>query len=162
MSTNIDDLPGPSPDESEYEEHQQEHQYEEYDDDMQDDNQTQYNQTQYNQAQYNQANPRLHKETLYEQPSKIKMDIKKVQKRKDTLEDDSMFDILKREVSEENLLLLIVLYLASTSLVDEYAKKALNMISFNTSSFAINIIKCVILLLVFILAKNYLLPYIKL
>lgn len=152
MSTNIEDLPGPSPDETEHEEYQQEHQYEEYEDDIQNDNQT----------QYYQENPRLQKERLYEQPSKIKMDIKKVQKRKDTLEDASMFDVLKREVSEENLLVLIVLYIASTSLVDEYAKKALNMISFNTSSFAVNVVKCIILLLVFILAKNYLLPYIKL
>jgi hypothetical protein len=149
MSTNIEDLPGPSPDETEHEEYQQEHQYEEYEDDIQNDNQT----------QYYQENPR---ERLYEQPSKIKMDIKKVQKRKDTLEDTSMFDVLKREVSEENLLVLIVLYIASTSLVDEYAKKALNIISFNTSSFAVNVVKCIILLLVFILAKNYLLPYIKL
>ena len=90
------------------------------------------------------------------------MDIKKINKETNKNEELGVFDIIKSEVSEENLLILIVLYIASTSLIDEYVKKLLNLISFNTSSsLFVNILKCVILLLVFVLAKYLLLPYIR-
>jgi hypothetical protein len=98
-------------------------------------------------------------EKLYEQPSRIKMDIKKVNKQKNKSEERDIFDIIKSEVNEENLLILIILYVASTSLIDDYVRKLLSLMSFNTSS--IFIFKSIILLLVFVLAKHFLLPYIS-
>lgn len=141
MSTNIADLPGPKPEEFEDEEY-------EYEEEMMEEEELQPQQ-------------QLPREVYYEQPSSIKMDIKKVKRK--VQEEESMFDMIKREVNEENLLILVILYIASTSLLDEYAKKVLSFVSMNnSSSMIVNIVKCVMLLLVFIIAKNYLLPYLKL
>jgi hypothetical protein len=141
MSTNIADLPGPKPEEFEDEEY-------EYEEEMMEEEELQPQQ-------------QLPREAYYEQPSSIKMDIKKVKRK--VQEEESMFDMIKREVNEENLLILVILYIASTSLLDEYAKKVLSFVSMNnSSSMIVNIVKCVMLLLVFIIAKNYLLPYLKL
>lgn len=142
MSTNIADLPGPKPEEFEDEEYE----YEEEDvmDEQEDIPQQQ-----------------LQREVFYEQPSSIKMDIRKAKRK--VHEDESMFDMIRKEVNEENLLILAILYIASTSLVDDYARKVLSFMSLsNSSSMVVNIVKCVLLLLVFILVKNYLLPYLKL
>ena len=142
MSTNIADLPGPKPEEFEDEEYE----YEEEDvmDEQEDIPQQQ-----------------LQREVFYEQPSSIKMDIRKAKRK--VHEDESMFDMIRKEVNVENLLILAILYIASTSLVDDYARKVLSFMSLsNSSSMVVNIVKCVLLLLVFILVKNYLLPYLKL
>ena len=150
MSTNIADLPGPAP--------------EEYEQEMREE----FEDTREQREQERDIKPLLQqqrpiaKEALYEQPSRIKMDVKKIQKKhQEQVEEQSMFSLIKSEVSEENLLILIVLYIASTSLIDEYVRKLLSLASFNPSSFAINVLKCVILILVFILAKHFLLPYIR-
>jgi hypothetical protein len=148
MSTNIADLPGPVSEEIE-------------------DNVSQKSFEDVQERIEPQVQRRhIPKEKLYEQPSRIKMDIKKVNKAKykakDKTEERGLFDIIKNEVNEKNLLILMVLYIASTPLIDNYVKKILNLISFNTSSsLVVNILKCVILLLVFILAKHFLLPYIR-
>lgn len=158
MSTNIADLPGPTPEE--YEDNISEESF----DDVPDKQSEQ--QPIFTQQQQQQQSPQLmnmqKEQVLYEQPSRIKMDVKKVNKKQQNLsEETSMFDIIRSEVSEENLLILIILYIASTSLIDEYAKKVLTMISFNVSSLSLNIVKAIGLLLLFIIAKHFLLPYIK-
>jgi hypothetical protein len=150
MSTNIADLPGPAPEE--YEDNISEESFEDVEDKQQ---QPVF-------AQQQQSINSQKQDVLYEQPSKIKMDVKKVHKRQQNLsEEKGMFDIIRSEVNEENLLILIILYIASTSLIDEYAKKILTMISFNISNLSLNIVKAIGLLLLFIIAKNFLLPYIR-
>ena len=147
MSTNIDDLPGPAPEENEYENeydyddnYEQEEDYEEFID--------------------NQEDKPLPKEVYYEQPQKIKMNIRK---RKEAKEDDDLFETIKKEVNEENLLIAVFLYLATTNIADEYTRKLVNMTSFNIgSNFTLNIVKCVLLLILFILVKNFVLPYFQL
>lgn len=144
MSTNIADLPGPAPEDME-----DNVSYESFED-VQERIEPQFQRRQ------------IPNENLYEQPSRINMDIKKINKEKSKTEERNIFDIIKSEVNEENLLVLIILYIASTSLIDDYVKKLSTLMSFNTtSSLVVNILKCVILLLVFILAKHLLLPYIK-
>lgn len=156
MSTNIADLPGPAP-----EEYEQEMREEFEDAREQREQREQRVQEQDIKPPPQQQRP-IAKEALYEQPSRIKMDVKKIHKKQqEKVEEQSMFSLIKSEVSEENLLILVVLYIASTSLIDEYVRKLLSLASFNPSSFAVNILKCVILLLVFILAKHFLLPYIR-
>ena len=90
-------------------------------------------------------------------PSSIKMDIKKVNNNKD----EGIFDLIKSEVNEQNLLILILFLIASISFFDEYIKKLLISLSFNTNSLTLAIVKSILLLLLFILAKYLLLPYIK-
>jgi hypothetical protein len=139
MSTNITDLPGPIPEETE--------------DNMSYESTEEIIEPQFQRRQFQE-------EKLYEQPTRINMNINKIKKEK--FKEQGIFDIIKKEVSEENLLVLIVLYIASTPLIDDYVRKLLNMMSFNTSSpLIINILKCIILLLAFILAKHFILPYIK-
>jgi hypothetical protein len=142
MSTNIADLPGPKPEEYEEDEYVQEDEYEE-------------------EPNMEEFNHQPSREMYYEQPPDIQMNIKKVKRKEQKEQDESMFDMITKEVNEENLLILVILYIASTSLLDEYAKKLLTLVSFNHSSMFVNIVKCVILLLAFILVKNYFLPYIK-
>lgn len=89
-------------------------------------------------------------------PSTIKMDIKKVNNK-----DEGLFDIIKSEVNETNLLIIILFFIASISFFDEYIKKLLISLSFNTNSLTLAIVKSILLLLIFILAKYFLLPYIK-
>jgi hypothetical protein len=91
-------------------------------------------------------------------PNSIKMDIKKISKDSN---DESIFDIIKSEVNETNLLILVLFFIASISFFDEYIKKLLASVSFNTNTLTLAIIKSILLLLIFILAKYWLLPYIK-
>ena len=141
MSTNIADLPGPLPDETEDIYTDEEQQYQELEE---------YENTDYVNNEK--------KEILYEQPSSIKMDIKKTQK---YIDEQNILKIIKSEVNEENLLILIVLYVATTNMVNQYAKKLLSIISFESSINTINIVKCLILLIGFIVIKRYILPYFK-
>jgi len=133
MSTNIDDLPGPHPEEDDIEEES------------------------LNSIMSNNDNERpLRGEQYYEQPTLIKMDIKKIKK------EDGILDIIKKEINEENVVLLVLFYIASTTLINDYAKKLLNTISLSISDFAVNVVKGVTLLLIFIAFKYVILPYIKL
>lgn len=142
MSTNISDLPGPSDDVYEtpaqinYEQHQR-----------------QQNE-QYNQKRYNE-------EDLYDNSNEINMNIKK--NMRENFDIPGIFDILRKEVTEENMLIFVMLFLATTHNADDYTRRILSMLSFdvNTSNVTITLIKCASLLLIYIIVKNYVLPYIK-
>ena len=153
MSTNIEDLPGPTPEEYDYEnENQRQDNEDEYE----------YDDGRYEDFREDEVldERQIPKEVFYEQPQKIKMNIRK---RKTQKEEEDLFETIKKEVNEENLLIAIFLYLATTNIADEYTKKLLNMTSFNiSSSFTLNIIKCVLLLVLFILVKHFVLPYFQL
>ena len=152
MSTNIADLPGPGPED--IEESPEEIHYQDYQDDNHHDDHNEY-------IRENNSRPPA-KEIYYEQPTSIKMDIKKLNK-KEHFEEQGTFDILRKEINEENLLILVVLFIATSPYADVYTKKLLELFSFNTtSSFTFNIIKCVALLIIFIVIKLYVLPSIKL
>ena len=148
MSTNISDLPGPTEDNESHESFEDTR-------DTRDTRDTQDMDREYDEPR---TRRQFSQDASYEQPSRIKMDIKKVNRQHNS-ENQSIFSIIKREINEENLLILFVLYVASTSLIDDYVRKFLIAMSFNTSS--LFIFKCVVLLIVFILSKNYLLPYIR-
>jgi hypothetical protein len=89
-------------------------------------------------------------------PSPINMDIKKVNSK-----DEGIFDIIKSEVNETNLLIVVLFFIASISFFDEYIKKLLASVSFNTNTLTLAIVKSILLLLIFILTKYWLLPYIR-
>ena len=152
MSTNIDDLPGPSPDENnyEYEENlEDDYDYEQYTDDVTSNTQP---------LPVSQKNDS--KDLYYDQPSKIKMDIRKRKNKQDNSNDT--FELIKNEINEENLLLLAILYLSSMNITEEYTKKFLSLLSINnSSSLIVTIVKSVLLLIIFILAKYFLLPYLS-
>lgn len=129
MSTNIADLPGPTPEEYEQ-------QYE----------------PQHEEPQHN----------YQEEEQPIRMNIKKVGEM-ENFDSPSFIGILTKEVTEENLLILAILILATTKQADEYTRRLLSMFSFSmyTSNFTMSVIKCILLLLLFIIFKNYVLPHLK-
>lgn len=104
----------------------------------------------------------------------IKMDIKKRVHFKEPLEeiklitdsqesDISLFEYLKLQINEENLLIFIMLILASRSEFDNYTKLLPFVGGYAESSTIIStIIKCLVILIVYIFSKKYLLPSIKL
>lgn len=164
MSTNIADLPGPT--EEEYDNNTYEENYENTS--IQERNVENENENENeDEPKYNYEKPKfIEKNELYEQPTKIKMDIKKLNQinnnnNNNNTQEKGIFDIVTGEVTEENLLILIILYIASSSLLDEYVKHILTMISFNISNFNMNIAKAIGLLLLFIIFKIFLLPYIR-
>jgi hypothetical protein len=98
--------------------------------------------------------------------SNIKMNIKKRVKFEDENEDENkkddnekndMFSFFKSQINEENALLLIVLMLASRSESDDYIKLYLK-----TSDILTIVVRCVLILLVYLIFKNFVLPKIKL
>jgi hypothetical protein len=150
MSTNISDLPGPS-EEEDYE--TQEDMYYEQDEEPQ------YHREPVKQQQRQYQG---REEDLYRRDDGVvHMNIKKSVK--EEFETPGIFDMLRKEITEENLLIFIIIFLSTTDYANNYTRQILSMLSFNvnTSSLTITLIKCALLLLIFIIAKNYVLPYIK-
>jgi hypothetical protein len=107
--------------------------------------------------------------------SNVQMDIKKKVRFKDENEvyeikeneppaKIGLFSRIKSEFNEENLLLLAVLFIASTSYIDGY----LNLVPFVgqyasiPGSTLFSIVKCIMLFALFIVLKLFLLPYVQL
>ena len=105
--------------------------------------------------------------------SPVQIDVKKKVKFKD---EDEVFEIdsneppkktsffqkIKAEFNEENILLLIFLYIASTSYLDGYITLMPVVGPYTTVPGLFTVIKSVILLLMFIISKIFLLPYFQL
>jgi hypothetical protein len=155
MSTRIEDLPGPIPEDI-------------LGDLSNIQNTTNIRQQTEEQVMYNTIHnkqppvlPEIYKD--HPNDSNIKMNIKKRVKFQDEDEDEDdnknsdMFSFFKSQINEENVLLLIVLMLASRNETDDYIKLYLK-----TSDILTIVIRCVLILLLYLLFKNFLLPKIKL
>lgn len=94
---------------------------------------------------------------VYEEEPKI---TKKLSKIKENFDMPNFFQLIKREVNEENLLILVMLYLSTTSYSLDYTNRLMSFIPVKIP-FNENIIKSILLLIIFILIKNYILPRIK-
>lgn len=154
MSTKIDDLPGPLDNDIINDLSQIQN-------DMQNDHRHINNQyiDHLNESNSNQSN--------------IKMDIKKKVHFREPLEDDKseiendkdlpFFEYIKSQINEENLLIFLMLIVVTRSELDQYTKTLPVVGIYAESSNIIStIIKCFIILLIFIFAKKYFLPSIKL
>ena len=144
MSTNISDLPGSSPEES-YDEvsHEQVEQYH-------------YK----NAINEHEINGYDKSEPVY-QTSNISSHIKKNTREDFTVEnvedDKSVFNIFTKEFTKENLLMLIIIYIATLPQADEYTRKFLVMLPFNLirSPIIVTVSKCLLLVIFLIIIKNY-------
>ena len=138
MSTLIDDLPDVNVQHVQHEQNEQQQE--------QHQQREQQQQQHYNQERYNDSNITvdIHKK------SKDKFDKSYENK------DKSYYDILMSYVNKENVLLLFILYIACLRESDEYTRKILLNVPFNLAynSLATTIIKCVILLILYILLKE--------
>lgn len=144
MSTDIDDLPGPIPDEEQYEQYEQ---YEQSDQQHEQSNQ-----------QYDQSYEKRHDQVYEQRQSNISSNIQKKLESVETFQQDE--NIFSKEFTMEYLLILIVIFLSTMPVSDEYTRKFVVMLPFNLirSSMMVNVVKCLLLLIIFIIVKNYILP----
>ena len=78
---------------------------------------------------------------------------------KEQEKDNSILSFFKNEISEENLLLLILFFIASISIFDVYISHIPFLNSYiEYGSWAYTLVKSVVLLILFIVGKKYILP----
>lgn len=141
MSTKIDDLPGPIID---------------------DYSSRQINEEQLNEYNSNQTNIKMDvkKRVHFKEPLE---EINEIEEDHDNTSDISIIDYIKSQINEENLLIFIMLIIASRSDFDNYTTQIPFIgIYAQGSSIIVSIIKAIVLLLLYILSKKYLLPSVKL
>jgi hypothetical protein len=149
MSTNLTDLPGGN-----YEEP------EELDFPSQDQVQDQYHPQQHHPQQHHQQQYYGDRESF--EPVSVS-----ITKKNDFFQDpDTILEIFTKEIfNEENLLLFAIIFVSLhyNKNVDEYTRKIMNIVGINASNgIIVNILKCVLLLVIFILAKHFILPKLQL
>lgn len=154
MSTRIDDLPGP------------------IDEELMDDLSQIQNDINENPRQIN-GNPRQNNELFDQNQTNVKMNINKRVRFKDQNEskeleeeDDeeeiNLFQYIKSQFSEENVLIFVMLMIASRPEFDNYMTKLPFFSNYiYESSIITSILKAVILLIIYILFKRYVLSSIK-
>ena len=106
-------------------------------------------------------------EMLDENQSNVKMNVKKRVRFSDdedieTFENENVFDFFKNLLSEENILLLILFLLSSQTDFDRYPRSIPYLGSYIDNPLIFTIIKCILLVLSFVLTKKFILPKIKL
>lgn len=147
MSTNLNDLPGPS-------EKINIDDIEMYEDEDYQDNQGQGHQGQGQQQNQKQSNYR-NEEYFDNVPLK-----------KNESSPIGILDIISNETKyhgKENLLLLVILFISTLRYSDEYTRKIMTLLSFSVTNVTmISVIKALLLLILFIICKYYLLPFVSL
>jgi hypothetical protein len=130
MSSMIEDLPGPQ-------------------DNLQHLPQNEMSEIQMQQMEHIQEMEQMQRIENFEEKTPIKLEIKKKS-------ETSILDTIKSEFNVNNLIVLVVLYLACMPESNEIIRKVLSTFSNNAySHFIITIIKCIVLLLIIILTKYF-------
>jgi len=93
--------------------------------------------------------------------SNITASIKKRVKFEDEI-DTSFIEFLKNEINEENLLLFIILIFASRDDFDGFILRIPFINKYTDSSFTVILLRCLLLLLAYIILRRYVVPKIKL
>ena len=94
--------------------------------------------------------------------SNITASIKKRVKFQDEIDTTSVIEFLKNEINEENLLLFIILIFASRNDFDGFILRIPFINKYTESSFTVILLRCLLLLLIYILLRHYVIPKIKL
>lgn len=162
MSTKIEDLPGPIPEEvrNDLNNIQNNFRHQNNEDDI-----VRQNTLQNSQPIEQPVNPEMYRQSPHE--SNIQLNIKKRVKFQD--EDDNkektsegFLTFIQNQVNEDNLLLLLVLIVSSRTDLDPYIKN-LPVVGgqLTDSLILLTIVRCFLLLIVYILFRQYILPKIK-
>ena len=94
--------------------------------------------------------------------SNITASIKKRVKFQDEIDTTSVIEFLKNEINEENLLLFIILIFANRNDFDGFILRIPFINKYTESSFTVILLRCLLLLLIYILLRHYVVPKIKL
>lgn len=165
MSTKIEDLPGPIPEEVRNDlnniQNNFSRQRPQYDDDI-----VRQNTLQNSQLTESVINPEMYRQSPQE--SNIQLNIKKRVKFKDETKDETteketgILTSIQDQVNEDNLLLLLLLIVSSRTDLDPYIKNLPGLGSHLTDSLIlVTIVRCFLLLVVYIVFRQYILPKIK-
>jgi hypothetical protein len=153
MSTRIEDLPGSIPDDIRNDIHDIAIRHQEEEEEVVRSNTLQ-----------NQNIPSVENDmTLHNtNTSNITASIKKRVKFQDEIDTTSVIEFLKNEINEENLLLFIILIFASRNDFDGFILRIPFINKYTESSFTVILLRCLLLLLIYILLRHYVVPKIKL
>ena len=153
MSTRIEDLPGSIPDDIRNDIHDIAIRHQEEEEEVVRSNTLQ-----------NQNIPSVENDmTLHNtNTSNITASIKKRVKFQDEIDTTSVIEFLKNEINEENLLLFIILIFASRNDFDGFILRIPFINKYTESSFTVILLRCLLLLLIYILLRHYVIPKIKL
>jgi len=101
---------------------------------------------------------------LHKTNSNISLNIKKKVKFEDGVEDKNFFTFIKDEINEENLLLFVILILSSRNDLDPFIKIIPFIKSYvsEQQSLSLILIRCFILLVIYLVLRQYVIPKIKL
>lgn len=140
MSTKIDDLPGPNPNTTVEEQ---------------------------NQNSYSNNNANINKYEEVGQDTNIKANIKKKVHFSDDIEyinnkNETIVDYLKSEINEENLTIILLIYLAGLPSFDKQLLNIPYVDEYFSNEFILSIIKALLLIVLFIFSKKFILPKLKL
>jgi hypothetical protein len=140
MSTKIEDLPGPLPD------------------DVQND----INELQGEMNNAIDEDPRLY-ERVEPNQSNIRLNVSKKQVHfaNDDNTESGVLSNLKSEINEENSLLMIILIVATLPKIDRFVRQIPFVQSYITNDLMISFFKAALLVVAFIILKRYLLPKLK-
>ena len=94
--------------------------------------------------------------------SNITASIKKRVKFQDEIDTTSVIEFLKNEINEEICLLFIILIFASRNDFDGFILRIPFINKYTESSFTVILLRCLLLLLIYILLRHYVVPKIKL
>lgn len=159
MSTKIEDLPGPAFNET-FNERQGTSFNEQQGTGIPDDILGDIKSIKNDQESYRQM------EMLDENQSNVKMNVKKHVRFSEDIEtfenEESILSFIKNLLSEENVLLLILFLLSSQTDFDRYPRSIPYLGSYIDNPLIFTLIKCVLLVLSFVLTKKFVLPRIKL
>jgi len=165
MSTKIEDLPGPIPEEVRNDLNNIQNNFSRQNKDQYEDDIVRQNTLQNSQLIEQRVNPEMYRQSPQE--SNIQLNIKKRVKFQD--EDDNkekasegFLTFIQNQVNEDNLLLLLVLIVSSRTDLDPYIKN-LPVVGgqLTDSLILLTIVRCFLLLIVYILFRQYILPKIK-
>jgi hypothetical protein len=109
----------------------------------------------------NQNIPGIENDMALQKTSNITASIKKRVKFEDD-DDTSFIEFLKNEVNEENLLLFIILIFATRNDFDGFILRVPFINKYTDSSFTVILLRCLLLLLCYIVLRHYVVPKIKL
>jgi hypothetical protein len=167
MSTKIEDLPGPIPEEVRNDLNNIQNNFSRQSKDQYEDDIVRQNTFQNSQLIESAVNPEMYRQSPQE--SNIQLNIKKRVKFQDETKDETtekenqgILTFIQDQVNEDNLLLLIVLIVSSRTDLDPYIKNLPGLGSHLTDSLIlVTIVRCFLLLVVYIVFRQYILPKIK-
>jgi hypothetical protein len=95
---------------------------------------------------------------------KVRFDDDNVEEEVEDLDTNKMsfIDMIKTEITEENLLLLAIIFLATMPSVSSSIKSLPFVSQFASSDFTISIATAIVLFLIYIISKLYIIPKLKL